>query len=45
VTVVATSYLLDVSTRRVKKLVETLSITRLSKSQVSKMAPRTLTPR
>jgi transposase-like protein len=38
VTVVATSYLLGVSTRRVEKLVETLGITRLSKSQVSEMA-------
>jgi putative transposase len=38
VTVVATSYLLGVSTRRMEKLVETLGITRLSKSQVSEMA-------
>jgi transposase-like protein len=38
VTVVATSYLLGVSTRRMEKLVETLGITRLSKSQVSQMA-------
>jgi putative transposase len=38
VTVVATSYLLGVSTRRMEKLVETLGITRLSKSQVSMMA-------
>jgi putative transposase len=38
VTVVATSYLLGVSTRRVEKLVETLGVTRLSKSQVSEMA-------
>jgi transposase-like protein len=38
VSVVATSYLLGVSTRRVEKLVETLGITRLSKSQVSVMA-------
>jgi transposase-like protein len=37
-TVVATSYLLGVSTRRVERLVETLGITRLSKSQVSEMA-------
>jgi|tagenome__1003787_1003787.scaffolds.fasta_scaffold20729512_1 putative transposase len=37
-TVVATSYLLGVSTRRMEKLVETLGITRLSKSQVSIMA-------
>jgi len=33
-TVVATCYLLGVSTRRMEKLVETLGITRLSKSQV-----------
>src|SRR6516164_1897309 len=38
VTVVATSYLPGVSTRRMEKLVETLGITRLSKSQVSEMA-------
>jgi putative transposase len=38
VTVVASSYLLGVSTRRMEKLVETLGITRLSKSQVSEMA-------
>ena len=38
VTVVATSYLLGVSTRRMEKLVEALGITRLSKSQVSEMA-------
>ena len=38
VTVVATSYLLGVSTRRMEKLVETLGITRLSKSRVSEMA-------
>jgi putative transposase len=37
-TVVATCYLLGVSTRRMEKLVETLAITRLSKSQVSVMA-------
>jgi Transposase, Mutator family len=37
-TVVATSYLLGVSTRRVEKLVETLGVTRVSKSQVSEMA-------
>jgi len=37
-TVVATCYLLGVSTRRMEKLVETLEITRLSKSQVSVMA-------
>ena len=36
--VVATCYLLGVSTRRMEKLVETLGITRLSKSQVSEMA-------
>ena len=35
---VATCYLLGVSTRRMEKLVETLGITRLSKSQVSAMA-------
>ena len=38
VTVVATSYLLGVSTRRMEKLVATLGIDRLSKSQVSDMA-------
>jgi putative transposase len=38
VSVVATSYLLGVSTRRMEKLVETLGISRLSKSQVSQMA-------
>jgi transposase-like protein len=37
-TVVATSYLFGVSTRRMDKLVETLGITRLSRSQVSRMA-------
>jgi transposase-like protein len=37
-TVVATCYLLGVSTRPMEKLVETLSITRLSKSQVSVIA-------
>src|SRR5829696_823225 len=37
-TVVATCYLLGVSTRRMQKLVESLGITRLSKSQVSEMA-------
>jgi putative transposase len=36
--VVATCYLLGVSTRRMEKLVETLGITGLSKSQVSEMA-------
>jgi transposase-like protein len=36
--VVATSYLLGVSTRRVEKLAEQLGVTRLSKSQVSLMA-------
>ncbi|MCF6476396.1 hypothetical protein FAF44_49865 [Nonomuraea sp. MG754425] len=36
--VVATSYLLGVSTRRVKRLAEQLEVTRLSKSQVSVMA-------
>ncbi len=35
---VATCYLLGVSTRRMERLVETLGITRLSKSQVSVMA-------
>jgi putative transposase len=38
VSVVATSYLLGVSTRRMEKLVDTLGIRRLSKSQVSAMA-------
>ena len=37
-TVVTTCYLLGVSTRRMDKLVETLGITSLSKSQVSVMA-------
>jgi transposase-like protein len=37
-TVVATCYLLGVSTRRMEKLVESLGITRLSRSQVSTMA-------
>jgi transposase-like protein len=41
VSVVATCYLLGVSTRRVEKLAEALGVTRLSKSQVSEMA-RTL---
>ncbi|MGW0199412.1 IS256 family transposase [Nonomuraea sp. NPDC003201] len=36
--VVATSYLLGVSTRRVERLAEQLGVTRLSKSQVSVMA-------
>lgn len=36
--VVATCYLLGVSTRRMERLVESLGITRLSKSQVSVMA-------
>jgi transposase-like protein len=36
--VVATSYLLGVSTRRVEKLAECLGVTKLSKSQVSVMA-------
>ena len=35
---VATSYLLGVSTRRVEKLVQALGVTSLSKSQVSVMA-------
>jgi transposase-like protein len=38
ISVVATSYLLGVSTRRMEKLVEQLGITQLSKSQVSVMA-------
>ncbi|TKJ19631.1 hypothetical protein A6V29_00665 [Blastococcus sp. CCUG 61487] len=38
-TVVATCYLLSVSTRRMEKLVESLGITRLSKSQVSGLEP------
>jgi putative transposase len=38
VSVVATSYLLGVSTRRVEKLVQSLGVTSLSKSQVSIMA-------
>lgn len=38
VTVVATSYLLGVSTPRMEKLVEVLGITRLSKSKVSEIA-------
>src|SRR5829696_2791064 len=38
VSVVATSYLLGVSTRRVEKLVEQLGVARLSKSEVSEMA-------
>jgi transposase-like protein len=38
ISVVATAYLLGVSTRRVEKLVEQLGITGLSKSQVSEMA-------
>jgi transposase-like protein len=38
ITVVATSCLLGVSTRRVERLVEALGIARLSKSQVSEMA-------
>jgi transposase-like protein len=37
-TVVATCYLLGVSTRRMERLVQSLGITRLSKSQVSTMA-------
>jgi hypothetical protein len=41
-TVVATCYLLGVSTRRMDKLVETLGITSLSKSQVSVMADTSL---
>jgi transposase-like protein len=38
ISVVATCYLLGVSTRRMDKLVESLGITSLSKSQVSRMA-------
>jgi len=38
ITVVATCYILGVSTRRMEKLVETLGVHRLSKSQVSAMA-------
>ncbi len=38
ISVVATSSLLGVSTRRVDKLVEQLGVTGLSKSQVSEMA-------
>ena len=38
VSVVATSYLLGVSTRRVEKLVEQLGVAQLSKSQVTEMA-------
>src|SRR5690349_18869742 len=38
VSVVATSYLLGVSTRRVEKLVEQLGVKQLSKAQVSEMA-------
>jgi putative transposase len=38
VSVVATSYLLGVSTRRVEKLVAQLGIAQLAKSQVSEMA-------
>jgi transposase-like protein len=38
ISVVATSYLLGVSTRRVDRLVETLGITGISRSQVSRMA-------
>jgi putative transposase len=38
ISVVATSYLLGVSTRRVEELAETLGITSLSKSQVSELA-------
>ena len=38
VSVVATSYLLGVSTRRVEKLVEQLGVASLSKAQVSEMA-------
>ena len=44
-TVVATCYLLGVSTRRMEKLVESLGITRLSKSQVSRDGRATSTRR
>ncbi|GAA3454387.1 hypothetical protein GCM10018962_62200 [Dactylosporangium matsuzakiense] len=40
ISLVATAYLLAVSTRRVEKLGEQLGITNLSKSQVSEMATR-----
>jgi len=43
-TVVATCYLLGVSTRRMDKLVETLGITSLSKSQVSVVAKSSTPP-
>ncbi len=43
-TVVATCYLLGVSTRRMEQLVESLGITRLSKSQVSEMAKDSRSP-
>ena len=38
ISVVATAYLLGVSTRQVEKLTESLGVTQLSKSQVSAMA-------
>lgn len=38
ISVVATSYLLGVSSRRVDKLVEQLGVKHISKSQVSEMA-------
>jgi transposase-like protein len=38
ISVVATCYLLGVSTRRVEKLAESMGVTQLSKSQVSEMA-------
>ncbi len=41
---VATCYLLGVSTRRMDKLVETLGITSLSKSQMSVMAKNLIPP-
>ena len=44
-TSVATCYLLGVSTRRMDKLVQSLGITTLSKSQVSEMAKRARRPR
>jgi hypothetical protein len=44
VSVVATSYLLGVSTRRVEKLVAQLGIAQLSKSQASTSTPRPAAP-
>jgi putative transposase len=42
ISVVATSYLLGVSTRRVDKLVEQLGVAHISKSQVSELARRAI---